>query len=63
MEIKTKVYSLELTPQEIKLLEEELFNLHLWDKDRNSPLNKHKIREGDFPKLDELFKKIKLQGF
>lgn len=58
MEMKTKIYSLELTQQEINVLEEEFFNLHIWDDKRDSPLNKHKIQKGDFPNLDELYKKI-----
>lgn len=58
MEIKTKIHSLELTQEEVNILEEELFNLHLWDTERDSPLNKHKIKKGDFPNLEELYKKI-----
>jgi len=55
MRLKTKTYNLELSPSDIEILEEELFKLHLWDNDRNSPLNKHKIQKGDFTHLEELF--------
>ena len=54
MKLKTKIFNLELTPSKIECLEEELFNLHLWDNDRDSALNKHKIQIGDFPHLEDL---------
>lgn len=62
MEIITKTHEVLLTQEEINILEEEMFNLHLWDDNRDSPLNKHKIQRGDYPNLDKLYSLIKRES-